>query len=208
MSFDEWVKFIFNHPVSDDIKSAWYWDDQLNEFWDKWIFSEERIAERQLEYATRLFQDSAFLLAIYSPEQINQGFWFLLSGPSDFALVDFIWNNELPWHLREQCIKSMAKPFQIIFTQIPEQDSCNMWWDLLRNFEVNVDLKVIEVMFQTMIEVLRVPSLACQVSALHGLGHIKHIGKRKVIEDYLRVNINLDNETRDYALAAIEGKIL
>jgi len=83
-----------------------------------------------------------------------------------------------------------------------------MWWDLLRNFEVNVDLKVIEVMFQTMIEVLRVPSLACQVSALHGLGHIKHIGKRKVIEDYLRVNINLDNETRDYALAAIEGKIL
>jgi hypothetical protein len=208
ISFDEWVKFVFDHPVSDDSLSAWYWDEQLNEFWEKWTFSEGRITERQLEFATTLFQDAAFLLARYSPEQINQGFWFLLSGHSSFALADFIWNTELAWNLREQCIKSMVKPFQVIFIQIPEQDSCNMWWDLLRNFGDNVDLNVIEAMFQTMIEILQVPSLACQVSALHGLGHIKHNGKRQVVEDYLQVNINLDKETRDYALAAIEGKIL
>ena len=89
MSFDEWVKFIFNHPVSDDIKSAWYWDDQLNEFWDKWIFSEERIAERQLEYATRLFQDSAFLLAISRVRPVKSlvPFWRNESGTSQFYFL-------------------------------------------------------------------------------------------------------------------------
>lgn len=208
MTFDEWVKFIFDHSVSDDPQSAWYWDDQLNEFWNKWIFNEDEIAERQLEYATRLFQSPSFLLESYSPEQINQGFWFLLNGHSSFALANFIWNTELGWHLRERCIKSMAVPFQIVFMQIPEQDSCNMWWDMLRNFGDEIDIKVAETMFQTMAEILQFPSLACQVSALHGLGHIKHSGKRKVIEDYLQANLNLDNKIRDYALAAIEGKIL
>ena len=208
MSFDEWVKFVFDHSVSDDSQSAWYWDEQLSIFWEKWTLSEGRIAERQLEFATTLFQNSAALLARYSPEQINQGFWFLLNGHSSFSLADFIWNIELDWNLREQCIKSMVKPFRVIFTQIPEQDSCNMWWDMLRNFGDSIDLKVVEAMLQTMAEILQFPSLACQVSALHGLGHIKHDGKRKVIEDYLQVNSNLDKEIQDYALAAIEGKIL
>ena len=83
-----------------------------------------------------------------------------------------------------------------------------MWWDMLRNFGDSIDIMVVEAMFQTMTEILQFPSLACQVSALHGLGHIKHNGKRKVIEDYLQGNLNLDKETRGYALAAIEGKIL
>src|SRR6188474_360376 len=93
MSFDDWIKFIYDHPVSDDIKSAWYWDDDLSKFWDQWEIEEgsaER-QERQLEYATRLFQDCSFLLAEYDPTQINQGFWFLLSRVPGFGLADLIW---------------------------------------------------------------------------------------------------------------------
>jgi hypothetical protein len=63
-------------------------------------------------------------------------------------------------------------------------------------------------MFQAMTKILESPLLACQVSALHGLGHVEHIGKRQVIEEYLQCNINLDIETREYALAALKGEIL
>ena len=210
MSFDDWIKFVFDHPVGDDIKSAWYWDDDLSEFWDQWEFEEgsAQRQERQLEYATRLFQDCSFLLAEYDPEQINQGFWFLLSGVSGFGLGDLIWKAQLPWSLREQCILSIVGTFQSIFLEIPEQDSCNMWWDLLRDFEENRDQRVTDAMFRALQEILQSPALACQVSALHGLGHIEHIDKHTVIEDYLRRSENLDNETREYAIAAIKGEVL
>jgi hypothetical protein len=208
MSFDEWIKFIFDHPVSEDIHSLWYFDNQLTEFWDEWTIGEKGNFEKQLEYAINLFQEPMFLLMAYSPEQINQGFWFLLNGVSGFGLADLLWKTELPWSLREQCIISMAMPFHSIFVEIPEQDSCNMWWDLLRNFQENRDPKVVDAMFRAMTEILQSSVLACQVSALHGFGHIEHVAKRKVIGDYLDHNATLDKETRDYALAAVKGEIL
>lgn len=208
MSFDEWIKFIFDHAVIDDIKSAWYFDKQLDEFWDEWTIGEKGNLKKQVEYAIQLFQDPMFLLKKFSPAQINQGFWFLLSGATGFGLADLIWKTELPWALREQCILSMVKPFQSIFVEIPEQDSCNMWWDLLRNFSETRDMKVPDAMFQALTEILQSAVLACQVSALHGLGHIEHAGKRQVIEDYLQHTHNLDNDIREYALLAIQGEVL
>jgi hypothetical protein len=208
MSYDEWIKFVFDHPVSVDIKSVWYWDSQLDEFWEEWSIGEKANLEQQLQFATKLFQNSMFLLKEYSPEQINQGFWFLLSHVPGFGLADLIWKTELSWSLREKCIFSMVVPFQSIFSEIPEQDSCNMWWDLLREFQQDRDQKVIDAMFQAMKEILQSPILACQVSALHGLGHLEHADKREVIEEYLRQNENLDNETREYAIAAISGEVL
>ena len=208
MSFDEWIKFIFDHPVDTDVHSPWYFDSQLTEFWDEWTIGEKGSLEKQLEYAIKLFEDPMFLLKEYNPEQINQGFWFLLSGVSGFGLGDLIWKTELPWSLREQCILSMVGPFQSIFMEIPEQDSCNMWWDLLRDFQEKRDMRVTDAMFRALNDILQSPTLACQVSALHGLGHIEHIDKRKVIEEYLHHSENLDNETRDYAFAAIKGEVL
>ena len=154
MSFDEWIKFIFDHPVSEDIDSLWYFDNQLTEFWDEWTIGEKGNLEKQLEYAINLFQEPMFLLMAYSPEQINQGFWFLLNGVSGFGLADLLWKTELPCFFREQCIISMAMPFHSIFVEIPEQDFCNMWWDLLRNFQENRDPKVVDAMFRAMTIIL------------------------------------------------------
>lgn len=47
-----------------------------------------------------------------------------------------------------------------------------------------------------------------QISALHGLDHIQHIGKQQVIEDSLQCNNHLDTETREYALVTLNGEIL
>jgi hypothetical protein len=62
-------------------------------------------------------------------------------------------------------------------------------------------------MLESLSRILKVESLDCQISALHGLGHLEHRNKRKVIEEFLNVRSNLDEKTKDYARAAIEGKV-
>jgi hypothetical protein len=216
MGFDEWVKFIFDHPVDTDIASSWDKSDQLIELWDDWFFGEKTNPELQLQHAIKLFQDSAFLLTAYTPEQINQGLWFLLGRRSGFCLQDLLWNTELSWPLREQCVLAMVKTFQAIFTQIPEQGVCYMWWDILRYFGEDADLRVKEAMLQAMSSILEMPLLEFQVSALHGLGHLEHSGKKTVIENYLAKSPNvevkiwpeMDITVRQYALAAIASNVL
>ena len=80
-SFDEWVKFVFDHPVSEP---EWYWEQA----W-KWEGSPNLL----VKYATALFSNAGCLLQEYSPEQIEQGFWFLLGGAGK---LDFwVWAKEI-----------------------------------------------------------------------------------------------------------------
>jgi hypothetical protein len=57
-------------------------------------------------------------------------------------------------------------------------------------------------------EVLTLPARHCQVSALHGLGHLEHPSKGTVIEEFMRRNPSADSELREYAHAALVGKVL
>jgi hypothetical protein len=192
-SFGQWVKFVFDHPVSDP---EWYW----NEEWE----GDHNLV---LEYSIRLFRNPGFLLEDYSPEQIEQGFWFLM-GPAG-EMYRWIWDEEIDWLLRRECIISMVDVFEKLFAQNPlNNENCYMWWDHLRNFEDNPDLKVREVMLEALSRVLKIESHECQISALHGLGHLEHERKREVIEEYLDSHPGIDAGTKEYALAAIEGRVL
>lgn len=193
-SFSEWVKFVFDHSVSEP---AWYWDDE----WD-W----EDDPKLLLEYSIKLFRDPEFLLDEYSPEQIEQGFWFLLGSAG--KLERWIWDKDIDWLLRRKCIKSMVNVFDRLFMKNPLVESCYMWWDLLRDFSDDPDPRVEEAMLEALSQILNMHSFDCQISALHGLGHLKHEGKRNVIEGYLDSHPNLDAKTKEYALAAIEGRVL
>ncbi|MDQ3801489.1 MAG: hypothetical protein M3384_18865 [Acidobacteriota bacterium] len=195
-SFEEWVNFVFNHPVATS-STAWYWDDE----WE-WESDSEHI----IEYCIRLFRNPDFLLECYSPEQINQGFWFLLG--ATFQLQDWLWNRDIDWKLREECILAMVDVFEKMFARYPIEDVCYMWWDLLRDFSDDQDPKVKDAMIIALSRILEFDSLDCRLSALHGLGHLEHKGKRKVIEQFLAAQPGLDDEVRDYAMAAIEGKVL
>jgi len=104
-SFDEWVKFVFDHPVSEP---AWYWDDAWNWEGDPNVL---------LEYATGLFSSPEFLLQEYSSEQLEQGFWFLL-GPAG-KLDRWVWAKEIDWSVRKDCISSMVNVFEQLFVKNP-----------------------------------------------------------------------------------------
>ena len=62
-------------------------------------------------------------------------------------------------------------------------------------------------MFDTLSKILNLDSEACQIAALHGLGHLQHPHTEAVIRLYLAAHPELDLETKEYALAAIAGDI-
>ena len=66
-SYDEWVRFVFDHPVVSG-RREWYWED-------KWAF-EYNDVHKQVEYLVTLFSKPRFLMKHYSDKKMEQGMWF------------------------------------------------------------------------------------------------------------------------------------
>ena len=54
---------------------------------------------------------------------------------------------------------------------------------------------------------VEIDSLACQLAALHGLGHLRHPATESAITKYLERNPDLSEQNRKFALACIAGEI-
>jgi K+-sensing histidine kinase KdpD len=67
--------------------------------------------------------------------------------------------------------------------------------------------RVQNAMFAALQQILRIDSLACQLAALHGLGHLRHPETESAITKYLERNPDLSEENRKFALACITGEI-
>jgi hypothetical protein len=195
-SFDEWIDFVFNHEPAEEVSKAWYWDDDLN-------FDEGK--ERFVKNCIELFKNPDFLLEKFTVEQLDQGFFgFILGAVNEMNW--WVWDKNEPAELRQEFIMSSINVFEKLFTKNPLIHACFMWWDCLRNFQDDGDSKTAEWMFEALSQILKIDSLSCQISALHGLGHLEHEGKKRLIEDFLANNP--DFPEKRYALLAIEGKVL
>ena len=173
-TFEEFITHLFDHVISDP---AWYFGGDAPEW--------EGSAELTIGFIARLFAEPTKELAKFSDHQLNSGFWYLLT-VSDlmFALV----SNDVPEKNRIECLRCFAQLFSTLFNSrctdhlghsnqagASELNSaCYMWWDILpihgqpqdparRAF----DAAALEVMG----EIANLSSIACQESALHGLGH-------------------------------------
>lgn len=218
ISFEDWVKYVFDHPI---LEREWYWEIDA-EWWN-----EDANPLVTLAYITRLFKNAGEILAVYSDAQVNQGLWFLVSNACSshmFALI----NESLPESDRIQCVHAMYTLFEQVFvprcsphlSQTSPTDAnpinsiCYMWWDIIpiygkpdeparRDFD--------EACLRVMEKTLQLPSIACQENALHGLGHwsIYYQNEvRVIIARVLEDNVSLDQNLRMYAVAASQGCIL
>jgi hypothetical protein len=195
--------FIFGHPVPEDPNSKeWYWDVDLT--FDP---------REQVAHLTAIFRNAADLRSQYSPDQLEQGFWYLISG-GDGGLSDLLWNTAVPWEARAELIDATVALYRDLFTVDPLDSSSHMFRDGIaydyfcgnRDPETNAeDRRVQDAMFDALLQILGLDSLPCQRAALHGLGHLRHRETEKAVEDFLARTPNLSEKDRAYARACSSG---
>lgn len=221
LTFEDWVRYVFDHPLPVGQELEWYWDSE-RDWWDEG--GEPAVT---VEFLTRLFENAAQVLQPYTDAQLNQGLWFLASNACSnhmFALLD----ASVPWTARQRCIASIhtlyegcfARRCSSAFSHLPEPVEnplnmvCYMWWDILpvsgkpeEPARRDVDQAILQVTEST----LQLNSIACQESALHGLGHWQMYYPRRVgeiIDAFSMTHPNLPEKLHQYMLAAYTGHIL
>ena len=221
LSFDDWIRYAFDHPVTDP---QWYWEDN-RDVWDTAADPNITIA-----YLTSLFANPTASLAPYTDAQISQGLWFLVSKSSSdhiFVLKD----NRVPLEARLDCIRSIYRLFEELFLprctgylqHINEQNKatpnpldfvCYMWWDLLpiRGSTLGADPQpTAETILDVLTHTLALDSDACRESALHGLGHWRNYAPAQIeliIDTFIKNPEHAKPELIIYAGQARKGRIL
>jgi hypothetical protein len=96
----------------------------------------------------------------------------------------------------------------------PLNNICYMWWDLLGPHMMAdyPDGRAWNIAcLRVMSGALKLSSISCQESALHGLGHWRRYFPKEVekaISDFLKRNRNMHPDLRKYALRAKRGDVL
>jgi hypothetical protein len=211
-TFEEFVVFLFDHEVIPMPKyrkgeaEPWYWNAEVS-------FDPVRVT---CDYI-RLFSAPEFLLSKFSKEQLEQGFWEIQSPTIDWALTELIWNEQVPFVLREQCVRSMFFLYEKLFATTPLETAPNMLWDSLAyDWDCGIrsrlnggeDEQMQDIMFETLGKILELPCLECQAAALHGLGHLHHPATVRLIDQHIQRNKTIDEKMRDYAHAAARFDVM
>jgi len=221
LSFEEWVKYLFDHPVTDP---EWYWEMNI----DWW--SESESPAITVSFMTQLFENAGTILAPYSDAQINQALWYIDSEIQGYMYT--LRASKVPLDERLRCINSMFNLYQQVFAvrcsqhlshlnrsgePKPEGLSvlnsiCYMWWDispLYPDMEVDNLEQMREAVLNVMRKTLELDSIACQEGALHGLGHWDRIPEAgNIIGNWFNQHKNAPDELRLYAIRAQNSGIL
>jgi hypothetical protein len=218
LSFDDFVAFLFARELpSESLASLCAMGETQK--WNPWYhqtvvtFDPKRVCSDYVQ----LFQSPKFLLDKYSRDQLEQGFWAVQSSPLNCSAVKIIWDRDLPFSSRKQCVRSMFVLFRDLFATEPLGNSVSMWWDSFcygwhcgnrKRSRGGEDQTMQDVMFETLVDILELESDTCQGAALHGLSHLHHPDTWDAIRLYLSRNPSLSEEWRSVALAAAQFTLL
>lgn len=230
LTFEQWITFIFDHPLPAPGQPNWYDEGEAPDEDDRW--NTYAHPHTVIEYLTRLFEDAPAILASYSEAQIGQGFWYLVNAACSYHLSALL-DTSVSWPERKRGIFAIFTLFERFFAarctphlshlDAPGSDTshisplniiCYMWWDILpisaQSQESNqheIEAACLEVMRLT----LDLESDACRESALHGLGHWSYAYRQQVetiIDAWLANHQELTEKLKIYALAARAGAVL
>lgn len=144
LTFEEWVKHIFDHPIPDApfesipgyyLRGIERWDEKTN-------------PKVSLKYLTNLFENAKDLLESYNDEQVEQGLTYLIR--PDVSGYMFILRDDksIPFDIRKQCIDSMYILYVDLFgTRCSvgiEPRSLNIlsyhWWETIPIYPIGNDI--------------------------------------------------------------------
>jgi hypothetical protein len=220
LTFEHWLTYVFDHPAG-ELSNAWYWDFD-RDWWD-----EDSHLVETVQFLTQAFENAAVLFEPYSDAQLNQGLWFLVSNACSnhmFPLMD----ESVPWSARRRCIYSIHPLYEQCFARRcsphlshlnepcvnPLNLVCYMWWDIIPISGKPDDparKELDEAILQVMESTLRLDSIACRESALHGLGHWQVYYPERVgeiVDKFSMSRPNLPEKLEAYMKAAYVGHVL
>lgn len=207
LTFGEWVEAVFNHSKTSVL--------QYHEY--IWYLPMDISLEKEFSYLCRVFTESKTVLAPFSDQQLAYALWYLASSGS---LVEQVSNTAISWDKRKAYIQSILILFREIFNKRCEHNiedpdnelnaACYMWWDIFPSWSNSEKPKLIDDEFLlVMKEILMLDNIACQQSALHGLGHLKREryteDVNKIIKYYLKKSKYSNPQLRKYAQQARKG---
>lgn len=207
-SFDQFISFMFARDVPPPGGKR-----------DPWYYREEVMCDtlRVCRYYTRLFLQPTFLLDAFSKVQLEQGFWAIHGPCLNCSAYRIVFDEGLPFPVREQCIRSMYDLFKHFFSLEPLETSGDMWWDSFcygwhcgnrKREKGGEDLQLQDVLFETLTNILDLDSDFCHGCALHGLGHLHHPDTEELVQRFLDCHPLLTEGQRAYAQAAAKFRVL
>jgi hypothetical protein len=206
VDFDTWLRLIFDHHVPERRQTEeWYWQDHLEILVDP---------TRQLEFLARMCAESESLIQLFSPDQIDQGLWFIFGAGGEERFTRYLWESEIPWPVRQACILAFPKLWSGLFERASVGTMSYMLWDSLAFDYDSGPLnphddpeaqRVQDAMFRAMCEQLGSKVPETQFAALHGLGHLRHPSTPRELREYAR-RADVTEDNRSYAQAVMAGE--
>lgn len=204
--FDKFVRFWFDRSIDPrgleprrDPDFAWYRNLEIR--------------CEPLHYAEsfiRLFSAPEFLLDQYSKDQLEEGFWAMVSPMVDGGLDALLWSEQLSLEMRERLLHSMFELFARLFARQPLDSISYMWWDnLLDRMDEDHSrdaAQVREMMFIVLGRILSVEARPCQEAALHGLNHLRDPRTEHVVKDWIARHPALDQKLLGFAESCMAFK--
>jgi len=216
LSFEDWVKHVFDHPI---LKPQWWFQPPESGHFQLW--SEDKQPGLAIAYMTKLFSSPAFLLELYTSQQIDQGLDFLVGNSEHMHALR---NKSVPWPERRACFDSMVTLYADLMAPLYGDElghtytggksglnySCYMWWDIFP-FCGKMDPPKYdpfdEAVFHLFGETLRFKAEACLESVLHGIGHWHSEYPERaaaLVAEFLK-RTDISDTLRRYAEAAATG---
>lgn len=207
-SFKGFVDFLFSRETfpENEKRDPWYWHVEVD-------FDPLEMCA----YYVQLFRQPKFLVEEFSKAQLEQAFWAIPGQNLGCSAGNLIWDTDVPFARREECVRSMSDLFSELFATEPLETSVEMWWDALcyawecenkKRERGGEDMLMQNVMFETLSSILAQDSAICQGAALHGLGHLHHPQTPQLIEGYIAQHPDLSKEWQAYALAAARFEVI
>ena len=178
LSFEAWLEHAFGHAVRLQA-SPWCFDPD-SDWWDP-------TPDQAVAYLTRLFEEPEPALRWFADGQLAQGLTYLV-GTSASGDNGWFYATSVAVEQRLRCVEAVGTFFAKLFASRctphlshlseaaagPLNRVCYMWWDEFPCLALPDDPHrdaMHQAALRTMERLLALDSLACQESALHGLGH-------------------------------------
>ena len=209
LTFDEFAAFFFaREVVSDDEQYGYFLTDLHGETYFESVPSSPEIV---VDHLTNLFTQFGKIASKYTLAQVDQGVWGMWG--VTLRLHELLFGPPVPLKSRLDCIRSMYHVYSDYVSNLerppdPEIESgFDMWWDLVlhgfwdssrpviagtwRGDASKLDAEshvLLNVLFETLTQILAIPNRASQLSALHGLGHLYHPQVHDVVQGFIDAN--------------------